>query len=211
MKKCIVFDVDRTMVDSYMPEMLSLKDAIKNATGRILNEDDLKKLTSLTTDEFFKSLNFNSEEISIINKEWEKTFSNYKTICFPGIKKVIKDLYDKGFIIAIITSRTMSEFHELDDELSDILNCFKLIITSDIIKNPKPNTESMEYLCDTLKLHPEDIIYIGDSETDKLFSINSSVDFIPATYENKELEEEENACNTPELLSEKINSMLMVR
>ena len=141
----------------------------------------------------------------------EKTFSNYKTLCFLGIKKVIKDLFDKGFIIAIITSRTMSEFHELDDELSDILNCIKLIITSDIIKKPKPNTESMEYLCNTLKLHPEDIIYIGDSETDKLFSINSSVDFTPATYENKELEDEENACNTQELLSEKINSMIMVR
>ena len=60
------------MVDSYKPEMLSLKDAIKNVTGRILNDDDLKKLTSLTTDEFFKSLNFNSEEISIINKELEE-------------------------------------------------------------------------------------------------------------------------------------------
>lgn len=29
MKKCIVFDVDRTIVDSFLPEMLSLKEAIK--------------------------------------------------------------------------------------------------------------------------------------------------------------------------------------
>lgn len=29
MKKCIVFDADRTIVDSYMPELLSLQEAIK--------------------------------------------------------------------------------------------------------------------------------------------------------------------------------------
>lgn len=51
MKKCIVFDVDRTIVDSFLPEMLSLKEAIENVTDRHITESEMRKITSLTTSE----------------------------------------------------------------------------------------------------------------------------------------------------------------
>ena len=117
MKKCIVFDVDRTIVDSFLPEMLSLKEAIENVTDRHITESEMRKITSLTTSEFFNYLNFSNDEIKKINKEWEKTFSNYQTKCFPNIKDVIKKI-SVGYVICIITSRTLEEFHELDDELN---------------------------------------------------------------------------------------------
>ena len=205
MKKCIVFDVDRTIVDSYMPELLSLQEAVENVTKKKISEDDINKLTSLPTVEFFKFLQLSEKEIVLINKEWEVTFSKYKTKCFPGIKEIIKDLYNNGFIISIITSRTTEEFHELDEELNDIMNCFNGIVTSDIIKNPKPNKESIEYLCNKLGLIPEEIIYVGDSEIDKIFSSNCNLDFIPACWENKELEKEERACFSIDNLKSMIN------
>ena len=200
MKKCIAFDIDRTIVDSYQSELLSLQEAIENITGRKMTEDQMKKLTALPTSDFFKYINLNEEEIILVNKEWENTFSKYKTICFPKIKEIIQELYNKGFLIGVITSRTMSEFHELDNELSDILHCFKTIVTSDLIQKPKPNKESMDYLCKELQVKPEEIIYVGDNENDKIFSENCKVDFIPACWENKELEQEKNACMTTEEL-----------
>ena len=90
MKKCIVFDVDRTIVDSFLPEMLSLKETIENVTDRHITESEMRKITSLTTSEFYNYLHFSNDEIKKINKEWEKTFSNYQTKCFPNIKDVIK-------------------------------------------------------------------------------------------------------------------------
>ncbi len=200
MKKCIVFDVDRTIVNSYMPELLSLHEAIENVTGKKINDEQMKKLTSLTTSDFFKFLNLSDEEVALVNKEWENTFGKYKTECFPGIKKIIKDLFERGFTIGIITSRTMEEFHELDTELMDILHCFKAIITSDLIQKPKPNSESMDLLVNKIQINSNEIIYIGDSEVDKIFSQNCNVDFIPACWDNKELEKEENACITTEML-----------
>lgn len=208
MKKCIVFDVDRTIVDSYMSELLSLQEAIEKVIGRKINEEQMKKLTSLPTSDFFKFLNLSDEEILLVNKEWENTFLKYKTKCFPKIKDTIRELFKREYIIAIITSRTMEEFHELDDELKDIQNCFRLIVTSDIIEKPKPNRESIDYLCDQLQLNPEDIIYIGDSEIDKEFSQVCKVDFIPACWENKELENEKLACNTTEMLMTRINEYI---
>ena len=206
MKKCIIFDVDRTIVDSYISELLSLQEAIENVTYRKIKESEMKKLTSLPTSEFYKFLNLSDEDIKLINIEWEKTYSKYKTICFPKIKEIIKKLIKKGYIICIITSRTSDEFNELNEELTDILSFFKLIITSDLIKNPKPHKDSIGYLCNKLHLIPEELIYIGDSEIDKIFSQNCNIDFIPACWENKELENEENACSTPEEIIEKICS-----
>ena len=178
MKKCIVFDVDRTIVDSFLPEMLSLKEAIENVTDRHITESEMRKITSLTTSEFYNYLNFSNDEI----------------------KKISED-----YVIGIITSRTLDEFHELDDELNDIIDCFKIVITSDLINNPKPSRDSIDYLCDELKLVPEELIYIGDSIIDKTFSKNCNIDFIPACWENHELENEDNACFTSEEIINKID------
>ena len=100
--------------------MLSLKEAIENVTDRHITESEMRKITSLTTSEFFNYLNFSNDEIKKINKEWEKTFSNYQTKCFPNIKDVIKKI-SEDYVICIITSRTLEEFHELDDELNDVM------------------------------------------------------------------------------------------
>jgi len=194
MKKYVVFDVDRTLVDSYKPELLSLQEAIEIATGKKISEEEFQKLTTLPTMEFFRSLNLDNDKIKQINIEWEKTFSKYKTLCFNGLKDAIKSLHDDGYRIGIITSRTMEEFHELDEELKDVLIYFESIVTSDKIENPKPHKDSMNILCNELKCNPEDVIYIGDSYIDKEFSKNSNVTFIPACWENKELINEENAC-----------------
>ena len=197
MIKHIVFDVDRTLVDSFEPELLSLQEAIEIVTKQKLEREDLSKLTTLPTSEFFKRLNLSDLEIKQINKEWEITFSKYKTVCFKNIKELIKELNNRGYIIDIITSRTLEEYHELDNELSDISNIINTVITSDIIKNPKPNSESMDLLCSRTNCSKDEIIYVGDSKIDKDFSISSGCLFIPACWENKDLMNEENACFDP--------------
>ena len=93
----------------------------------------------------------------------------------------------------------------MDDELNDVIDCFKIVITSDLINNPKPSRDSIDYLCDELKLVPEELIYIGDSIIDKTFSKNCNIDFIPACWENHELKNEDNACFTSEEIINKID------
>lgn len=192
-KKIIVFDVDRTLVDSFMPELLSLKEAIKFAVGKNVSEDELKQLTMLPTKVFFNKIGLNIDEIKLVNKEWDRLLRNYPTKCFNGLKDVIKELNREGYIISIITSRTNEEFHELDDELKDITNLFKIVVTSDLVNNHKPNRDSMDYLCNKLNCNTNDVIYIGDSIIDKEFANNSNCLFIPACWENKELINEDNS------------------
>ena len=195
--KYIILDVDRTLVDSYKPELLSFQEALKNVIGYKMTESQTKDFTTMPTKTFLNTLNISEEEVNKIMKEWESTFSKYKVKCFDGIKDVIKSLHEKGYIIGLITSRTLDEYHELDDELSDISKLFKIIVTSDKIIKPKPDKQSMEYLCNELNCSSLEVVYIGDSYVDKEFALNSNCAFIPVCYDNKELINEENACFNP--------------
>lgn len=208
MIKYIVLDVDRTLVDSFKPELLSFCEAMENVMGYKISSKQIKNFTTMPTRVFLKSLNLNEKDINNIMQEWGKTFSKYKTKCFDGIKGTIKKLHDMGYVFGLITSRTMDEYHELDNELSDVSELFKLIVTSDKVNTPKPNRESMDYLCNELGCSNKEVLYIGDSILDKEFAKNSNCYFIPACYDNKELQEEENACFNPReipLIVEKIN------
>ena len=197
MKKYVIFDVDRTLIDSYKPELLSLQEAIETVLGRKLIEEECNRLTSLTTMEFFHSLDLSVYQIDLIIKDWARTIKNYSIECFPGIKEVIKILKSKGYVLGIITSRTIEEMHELDQELESIIDLFAVVVTSDKVKNPKPHKDSIDYVCKNLKCNPEDIIYVGDSTIDKLFCEKSGISFIPACWENKVLSREKNACFSP--------------
>ena len=194
MKKCLVFHIDRTIVDSFGPELTSFQEAYQMVTGKRITDDDSLKFTTLPTDKFFKLLNLTDEETDLVNQKWNETFIKYKTICFPGIKEVIHTLAGEGYMMGIITSRTISEFHELDDILSDIREYFKVVVTSDKIHHPKPDAESMNYLCQKLNITCDDVIYIGDSKIDEVFAKNANVSFIPACWESKELLNNPTAC-----------------
>lgn len=208
MIKYIILDVDRTLVDSFEPELLSFNEAMENIVGYRMTNEQSKKFTIMPTRIFLKILNLTEDEVNRIMKEWEVTFPKYKTRCFDGIKETIKELSKESYSFGLITSRTLDEYHELDDELSDINDLFKVIVTSDKVSKPKPDKESMDYLCSELNCSSKEVLYIGDSYSDKEFAINSNCSFIPACYDNKELINEENACLNPRDLLEIINKQI---
>ncbi len=209
--KYIILDVDRTLVDSFKPELLSFQYAMQNVVGYKMTESQSRIFTTMPTKLFLNTLNISEEEANKIMREWDYTFSKYKVKCFDGIKDVIRTLHEEGYIIGLITSRTLDEYHELDDELNDISELFKIIVTSDKIIKPKPDKQSMEYLCNELNCSSLEVVYIGDSYVDKEFALNSNCEFIPVCYDNKELINEENACLNPKDIPSIIDAMSKIK
>ena len=82
MIKYIVLDIDRTLVDSYQPELLSLEEAIEKVLGYKLNDEQTKNFTVMPTSIFLKYLNLTDEQIKKVMKEWENTFSKYFILPF---------------------------------------------------------------------------------------------------------------------------------
>lgn len=207
MIKNIVFDLDRTIIDSYNCEIETLKNAIKYVTGRELNELESKQFTMLSTKEFYKLMKFDQEIIKEINKRWEEIFRIKPTKCFDEIKKVIKLLYEKGYFLAIVTSRTNEEVYDLGEELKDVIDCFSDIITCDQISYSKPSPESMNILYNKFNLVPNETVYIGDSEIDMIFSNNSGCNFIQAAWDSDIINDEIYYCKNPGDLLKKIGNL----
>lgn len=147
MIKNFIFDVDRTLIDSYNTELETLKEALFIVTKKKYSDEFMSKLTMFTTDEFFKNLGIekNSDTMNNINYYWGNLLQKKRLQFFDGVKQLLIALKEKGFFLGIVTSRTEEELNELDELLENI-NLFDVIITSDKVNHPKPNPESINVI-----------------------------------------------------------------
>lgn len=182
--KNIIFDVDRTLVDSYHPELTTLQEALYLVTGKHYENDVMDKLTVLTTDEFFRFLGIDDDAmLKQINYHWGRLLQNSPVTMFTGIPELLTLLAKEHYFLAIATSRTWEELEEIDD-LMKILSIFDCVITSDKVDKPKPNPESILTILKQNHLQPSETIYVGDSESDMLAAKSAGVFFAYASWDN---------------------------
>ena len=182
--KNIIFDVDRTLVDSYHPELTTLQEALYLVTGKHYENDVMDKLTVLTTDEFFRFLGIDDDAmLKQINYHWGRLLQNSPVTMFTGIPEILTFLSEEHYFLGIATSRTWEELEEIDD-LMKILSIFDCVITSDKVDKPKPNPESILTILKQNHLQPSETIYVGDSESDMLAAKSAGVFFAYASWDN---------------------------
>ena len=182
--KNIIFDVDRTLVDSYHPELTTLQEALYLVTGKHYENDVMDKLTVLTTDEFFRFLGIDDDAmLKQINYHWGRLLQNSPVTMFTGIPEILTFLSEEHCFLAIATSRTWEELEEIDD-LMKILSIFDCVITSDKVDKPKPNPESILTILDQYHLQPRETVYVGDSKSDMLAAKSAGVFFAYANWDN---------------------------
>lgn len=188
MIKNFIFDVDRTLIDSYKPELETLKEALSIVTKKEYSDAVMNKLTILPTDKFFRSLGIDPESKTMteINYYWGLLLEQRKISFFEGIKELLLEMKEKGFFLGIVTSRTKEELNEIEDLLKYI-NLFNIVITSDMVTNAKPDPESLNIIINEFNLRREETIYIGDSNSDKEAAQNANISFGFANWENKNL------------------------
>lgn len=182
--KNIIFDVDRTLVDSYGPELTTLKEALYLATGNYYDDEIMKQLTVLTTDKFFQTIGIsNQDTLNKINHYWGELLKKQPVTMFPDILEILTYLSEQDIFLGIVTSRTREELEEITD-LMEILPIFSSVITSDLVSCPKPDPESILTILDTFQLNPKETVYVGDSSVDMLTATSAGVLFAYASWDN---------------------------
>lgn len=186
MIKNFIFDVDRTLIDSYKPELESLKQALFIVTNTAYNDEVMNQLTILTTEEFFSRLGIDtkSDTMKMINRHWGRLLSERKLKFFDGVRELLVELKNNDYFLGIVTSRTKDELEEIQ-VLMELIDIFDVVITSDTVRKPKPNPESINVIIDNFNLNREETIYIGDSISDLKVSRNAQVKFGFANWENQ--------------------------
>ncbi|MEW6386626.1 MAG: HAD family hydrolase [Thermodesulfobacteriota bacterium] len=114
----------------------------------------------------------------------------------PNIREVLAALRP-GYRTAIATNRGKSLPLVLEHlQLSPL---FDLTISSLAVRRPKPHPESLLLVLEHFRVGPEEALYIGDSEVDRLTAARAGLAFI--AYQNPDLEALRHLQDHRELLS----------
>jgi phosphoglycolate phosphatase-like HAD superfamily hydrolase len=175
--KCIIFDCDGVLIDSYESNMRYYSMIKKNLGLPPLTEVEKVYVHSRTHKDAIKFI----APGEYFKKAWAEVENFDSTSLLPYIKRsegVLEFLWwlrSAGFLLAINTSRTGTI--DMILEQKGLEGFFFPIITSAKVCEPKPHPEGVYKIMKRLQLELHEVAYIGDSIVDEKTALAAGVRF----------------------------------
>lgn len=193
-KKLVIFDMDGTTIDT----LCDLNNAVNYALekngypkrslehSRISVGNGVAMLIKRSVPE-----NTSEEAYKKTLKDFEEYYSKHasdSTKPYKGVFEVLTMLKQRGFMLAIATNKLEGVAIELANKFYP--NIFDTICGDNGIRAKKPASDQVEEISKRLSFYDKSkIIYIGDSEVDYQFAVNSGVEPLLVTYGYRTLKE----------------------
>lgn len=195
MYKCVIFDLDGTLIDTLDDLKKGINFALKELGYNIsYTKEETKMLIGEGTRNLckraIKNIPHSEEQEEILFKEFTKQYKLHQlddTAPFYHVEELLKELKNNNIKTAVLSNK-------VEQNVIDILNYLKLDSYFEIIRGQrkdiplKPNPESLNMLIKDLGFNKEDILYVGDSDVDMIVSKNANVDVCAVTYGYRDIE-----------------------
>lgn len=187
MTKTILFDIDGTLINTEKTIIKSWQKTLKDTLNIEPAVEELYYVLGIPGTAAVKKYAKNSQQEKELLALWEKNDHQmfHYTELFDGIEAMLQQLTQKGIKLGVVTSRTDAEL-KFAFQNFDIANYFDTFITASKTKLHKPNPEPILKAIETMKLDPNETIYIGDSIYDFQCARNAEVEFALAGWGAKE-------------------------
>ena len=187
--KCVIFDLDGTLVDSLQGILNALNKTFKDFDMDIVKGvEEGKTFIGAGSREFVRRALVDLKlPIDIQEAFTEKFLVHYDETqrtdakLYDGIKDIIIKLKKKGIKVCIATNKPEHLLLPLIDQLFGDIK-FDALLGNKEGRAPKPNPQIVNEILDKLNPQKEDCIYVGDSEYDYLTAFNSGTDCLIVTY-----------------------------
>lgn len=163
----VLFDYDGTLMDTNEIIIESWQYTFRTLTGK---EGEVEKILETfgeplraTMAKFFP--HHDLEEAVNIYRSYQSTFYKKLIQMFPGTPELISRLKERGYKLAIVTSRLRPTTIE-GLEKYGLLDKFDYIVTADDTAKHKPDPEPALIALERLNSRPEEAIMVGDSMFD---------------------------------------------
>ena len=182
MYKCIIFDVDGTLIDT--------RDALSKCYYEFIEEEKLGKpmdeimnsFFGLKTKDCFNILGIQGDCIAEMQR-WLEIYQKYecRIKLFDDVETVLQKLREEYIYLGIVTSRTREELFE-DRHFKPIAHLFDNVVSCDDTLLHKPHPEPLLKFLEKSGYVQRECIYIGDTIFDLECAQKANVDFALACW-----------------------------
>lgn len=182
--KNFIFDVDGTLVDNEHLSTSTLDIAVQEVCGIKLSDEDLYKHFGVPSDKYFEM--YNLGPVDKLMEKWGENFDKGEIEYFDDVISVLNKLYEGGYPMAVVTSRNNKELKKL--YTCGLADYFSMIVGAEDVEHPKPSGDPVRKVLKELNFDPEETIFIGDSNYDRLSAEDAGVDFGLAVWGTRDKE-----------------------
>lgn len=174
--KCILFDLDGTVLNTERMNMIPLQRLIKEELGLEINYNDLLKYKAYAGKKTLEELGFKDIERSY--SKWVKYVNEFEegATLFDGFEEVFKELNNRNMICGIVSAKTREQY-EIDFIQKGLDKYVKCEVLADDTELHKPHPEPLLKAAEILKISPSDCLYVGDTIFDYKASKAAEMDF----------------------------------
>jgi len=167
MLKAVIFDLDDVLVSSMRAHARAYQKALHEAGIDITIEEYLKH-TGATGKEILRRIS--QEKGKELNIDWvyerkKETFPEFaaEIVRIEGAIELVKALKGK-LKMALVTSSSRASLSVTLGRISDITDCFNVVITGEDVGRGKPHPEPFLKATELLNVKPEECLVFEDSD-----------------------------------------------
>lgn len=176
MLKYILFDFDGTLVNTNDVIIASWQHTYRTYLG---HEMPVERITACFGEPLLLTMarefpQVPPEESAEEYRNYQKDHADQLVKIFPGVKEMLQQLKERGYVLGIVTSRTRESALRYMN-MSGITSLFDDMVTCDDTTVHKPNPEPLLLGLSRLGASPEEAVMIGDSPFDIKCANNAGV------------------------------------
>jgi len=181
MYRCVIFDVDGTLIDTEKAVIKSLQRLLWEEQGRNYKYEELFFALGVPGAISLEKLGI--EDVESACAKWDcymgSLFQEIKV--YSGIRQTLEELTRLGVKTGIVTSKTKEQFKN-DFLPFGLTDCLKCVVCADDTTNHKPHPEPLQKFLEIFQLEPQEALYVGDTIYDMRCAQGADVDFALALW-----------------------------
>lgn len=171
----VIWDVDGTLVSTKDLYLECYRRALEPYVGRQLTDEEL--LSQRPHSELAVLRSNSADRYEACMRDFARHYSELHSTHFggvyDGVEETLTELRRRGIPNGIVTGKSRSSWEITLTHVQ--LGDFDVIVVDDDVANPKPDPEGIILAVQTLKVEPQNAIYVGDSPADMEAAVAAGV------------------------------------
>lgn len=185
--KAVVFDLDGTLLDT-LPDLCAGSNAALRHSGLPERSiEEYRRMIGNGIRVLFRRACPEGTEDAVYEDTVSYYLSYYPEHCaeltklFDGMEQTIQTLSESGLILGVLSNKTEKTAQKIIKHFF-APDLFRLVWGNDGTRPLKPDTTAGGLLCDALGVKPEELMYVGDGDTDMEFGSKSGFFTVGVTW-----------------------------